>query len=190
VASMADIAASGGYYIASACETIYANYGTITGSIGVISTSANFKKLLERFGVSVTVVKSGRYKDMMSPFKDTNREELKMIQKMIDSDYKKFLRDVALGRSMNQKDIEPYADGRIFNGAQAKKYKLIDQVGTFKDAIEFARKKAKLPVGCPLYEKNETSFSELLRNIPGMFKNQKSIPIKMKYRAGLEYRYM
>jgi len=190
VASMADVAASGGYYIASACDTIYANYGTITGSIGVITVSANFKKLLERFGITVTVVKSGKYKDIMSPYRNSNRDEIRMIQEMIDSDYKKFLKDVARGRSMNQKEIEPYADGRIFNGAQAKKYKLIDSVGTFKDAIEFARKKAKLPEGCPVYEKNETSFGEFLRSIPGMFKNQNKLPVNLNYRTGLEYRYM
>ena len=94
---MADVAASGGYYIASACNVIYANYGTVTGSIGVIAYSPNMKRLFDKLGIKMNVIKSGKYKDIMASHRDLTEEEIKLLQSMIDSSYRKFLRDVALG---------------------------------------------------------------------------------------------
>src|SRR3990172_3473986 len=107
VASLGDVAASGGYYVASACNYIMANFGTITGSIGVIALSPNLKKLFEKLGIGMNVIKSGRYKDILSSFRDMSPEERELIQQMIDSSYRKFLKDVALARNHNESDIAP-----------------------------------------------------------------------------------
>ena len=132
VASMGEIAASGGYYIASACNVIVANHGTITGSIGVIAMSPNLRGLFDKLGISMTVIKSGRYKDILSTFREITPEERQLIQEIIDSSYRKFLKDVARGRQMNESDLEPIADGRVMGGETALKYKLVDALGTYR----------------------------------------------------------
>ena len=100
VASMGDVAASGGYYIASACNYILANHGTITGSIGVIAVSPNLKGLFEKLGIKMNVIKSGQYKDLLASHRDLSSDERHLIQQLIDSSYTKFLKDVSLGRNM------------------------------------------------------------------------------------------
>jgi len=192
VASMGEIAASGGYYIASACNVIYANHGTMTGSIGVIAMSPNMKRLFDRLGITMNVIKSGRYKDIMSSFRDISPQERAMLQDMIDSSYKKFLKDVALGRNMNQSEIAPFADGRIMNGEAALEAKLIDGIGTFEDSIMKARELAKLPEDAPVYDQFKTPFEQVmmtLENISGgLSLFSKGVDYGSHYR--LEYRYM
>lgn len=169
VASMGEIAASGGYYIASACNYIMANHGTITASIGVIAMSPNLRGLFDKIGIHMNVIKSGRYKDILSMHRDITPEERQLVQEMIDSSYGKFLKDVAKGRNMNESDIEPVADGRIMSGETALKNKLIDKLGTFEDAIDEARKMAKLPENSPVYDEGKSSLQQLLFNMGGMF---------------------
>ncbi len=167
VASMGEVAASGGYYVASACSHIVANHGTLTGSIGVIARSPNVKGLLDKLGIRMNIIKSGRYKDALSPYRDSSDEELRFIRNMIESSHKKFIKDVALGRNMNQSEIEPYADGRIINGVQAMEYKLVDAIGTFEDAIDAARSLAKLPENSPVYDEAKTPIQQLIMNMEG-----------------------
>ncbi len=195
IASMGDIAASGGYYIASACTFIMANHGTITGSIGVIAMSPNVRRLFEKLGISMNVIKSGKYKDTLSSYRDISQEERELLQEMIDSSYKKFLKDVALGRSMNQSDIIPYADGRVFNGVSGLKYKLVDGLGTFEDAVAKARENAKLPDDAPLYEDVMHPLQKFLVNFENMVRNISGSPLQLnrslyenQYR--MEYRYL
>ena len=192
---MGDIAASGGYYIASACTFIMANHGTITGSIGVIAMSPNVRRLFEKLGISMNVIKSGKYKDTLSSYRDISQEERELLQEMIDSSYKKFLKDVALGRSMNQSDIIPYADGRVFNGVSGLKYKLVDGLGTFEDAVAKARENAKLPDDAPLYEDVMHPLQKFLVNFENMVRNISGSPLQLnrslyenQYR--MEYRYL
>ncbi len=192
VASMGDIAASGGYYAASACNYIIANHGTITGSIGVIAFSPNLKGLFEKLGIKMNVIKSGNYKDILSSHRDLTKEEFAMLQKMIDSSYRKFLKDIALGRNMNQSEIEPYADGRIMTGEEALNYKLIDELGTFEDAIDKARRLAKLDENSPVYDEVKTPVEQILMSLEGMLKwnniFKEKYPGSGNYR--LEYRYL
>ena len=197
IASMGDIAASGGYYIASACTHIMANHGTITGSIGIIAMSPNVRRLFEKLGISMNVIKSGKYKDTLAAYRDLSGEERELIQEMIDSSYKKFLRDVALGRAMNQSDIEPYADGRVFNGSAALKYKLIDSIGTFEDALAKARESVKppLPEDAPIYEDTVHPFEKILMSIDNLARNMTGNPIKLdrsyyENQYKMEYRYL
>lgn len=189
VASMAEVAASGGYYVASACNYIVANQGTITGSIGVIAASPNLKRLFENFGIRMNVVKSGKHKDIFSTHRDMTREEELILQGLIDSSYSRFIKDIALGRNMNQSEILPYADGRIFDGEQALKIKFVDMVGTFEDSIEKARELAKLPPDSPIYEENRSTIQQLLLSLDSFFSGkifagltQREVPQRLEYR--------
>jgi protease IV len=162
VASMAELAASGGYYVASACNHICANQGTITGSIGVIATAPSLKGLFDRLGIHMNVIKSGKYKDMLSAFRDLAPEERDLIQKLIDSAYHKFVKDVSVGRNMAISDIEPYADGRVMNGELAIACKLIDEIGTYEDALARAKLLAKLPEDAPVYDEVKGPFERFM----------------------------
>jgi len=138
VASMGTVAASGGYYIAVASDRILANPGTLTGSIGVIMQVANFEELLKKIGVQSLVIKSGRYKDLGSPFRPMTEEDRRLMQSVMDDVHKQFIEAVATGRSLDVADVEPLADGRVFTGLQAKDFLLVDDIGDLRDAIRLA----------------------------------------------------
>ncbi len=187
VASVSEVAASGGYYVASACNEIMANHGSITGSIGVIAMSANLQELFKKLGISMTIIKSGKYKDVLSSHRDLLPEEREFLQEMIDSSYQKFLKDIALGRNMNISEIKPYADGRVFTGKTAKEYGLIDNLGTFDDALSRARELGKLPENSPVYEKQRRPWQQILTSLDGMIRNwihdlRYGSEIKLEYR--------
>lgn len=137
-ASMADVAASGGYYIASACDRIYADANTITGSIGVIFSLADMSELFRKIGYRPEVLKSGKFKDIGSPARPLTPEERKLIQDMITDIYETFLKSVAEGRGVDAEKIRPVADGRMFTGRQALKLKLVDGIGGLRDAVKAA----------------------------------------------------
>jgi len=143
IASLGEVAASGGYYIASACSTIIANPGTITGSIGVImGTMYNVQGLLEKLGVKGTVVKAGTYKDIGSPIREMTSEERQILKSMLDDVHRQFIAAVAAGRKMDEAAVQTLADGRIYSGEQAQRFGLVDQLGNFQDAITMAAEKA------------------------------------------------
>ena len=142
VVSMGSIAASGGYYIASAAQKIYANPGTITGSIGVILQFTNFEELLNKIGFRMEIVKSGKFKDVGNPSREMTPEERAYLQTMIDNVHQQFVRDVARGRRMQEEEVREVADGRIFTGEQAKELGLVDELGNLRDAINAAAKLA------------------------------------------------
>jgi len=168
-ASMADVAASGGYYVASACNKIYANAGTITGSIGVIMITPDIQKLLEKFGISVNVIKSGKHKDILSSVRNITPQEKQMIQEMIDSIHQKFLKDIAVGRNMSISDIEPVADGRILTGQAALEHKLIDHIGTFEETILAAKQEVGLPANAAVYRKRVSAIEQILMSMKSGF---------------------
>ncbi len=141
VASMGSVAASGGYYIAAATDRIIANPGTLTGSIGVILEMANFEELLQKVGVESMVIKSGKNKDVGSPFRKMSEEERALLQNVIDDVHAQFMDAVAAGRALDLAAVRALADGRIFTGRQAKAVGLVDDLGTLQDAI---RKTAEL----------------------------------------------
>jgi protease-4 len=138
VASMGNLAASGGYYIAAATDKIVANPGTLTGSIGVIMELANVQGLLEKVGVKSVVIKSGRYKDLASPFRAMSKEDRVLLQRVLDDVHDQFIQAVAAGRALNVEEVRPLADGRIFTGRQARMAKLVDELGDLQDAIKLA----------------------------------------------------
>jgi protease-4 len=138
VVSMGNLAASGGYYISAAADKIFADPGTLTGSIGVIFMHFNVRGLLEAAHVEETTLKTGKYKDTLSPFRplaDTDREE---IQGISDDVYGQFIHAVAEGRGMKDEDVRKIAEGRIYTGKRAKELNLVDELGGLEDAIAAA----------------------------------------------------
>jgi protease-4 len=144
VASMGALAASGGYYIACAAQKIYANPGTITGSIGVIMQFVNVKDLIDKIGLKGMVVKSGAFKDIGSPVREMKPEERELLQGVIDNVHSQFVGAVAEGRKLDRGKVADIADGRIFSGEQAKALGLVDALGNLEDAVAEAGKLAKI----------------------------------------------
>jgi protease-4 len=165
VVSMGSIAASGGYYIASPADMIFANPGTLTGSIGVIMEIPNLEGLMTKIGVRTEVIKSGKHKDMASAFRKMDKEDRDILQGVMDNVHEQFIRAVAEGRKLTVDSIRPIADGRIFTGEQAKEIKLVDELGTLEDAIQKAAELAGIS-GEPevVSKKDKLSFLEMLRS--------------------------
>ncbi len=138
VVSMGTVAASGGYYIASAADGIMADPGTITGSIGVIMSFTNYLDLMEKIGLRPVVIKAGTYKDIGSPTREMTDTEKQMLQQFVDQIRDQFILAVAKGRKKDPKTIRALADGRIFTGETAQKLGLVDRLGNLEDAIQWA----------------------------------------------------
>jgi protease IV len=137
VASLGSVAASGGYYVACVTDRIFANAGTLTGSIGVIVQLANAEELLRKVGVEPTVITSGPFKDSGNPTRPLRPEERQVFQALVDDVYQQFVEAVSQGRQMSLEETRRLADGRIYTGRQAKELRLIDELGTFQDAITY-----------------------------------------------------
>ena len=144
VASFGNISASGGVYIGVASDKIVANPGTITGSIGVIIRGNNLSELLNKIGIKFETVKSGIYKDILSPDKPLSDEGRELLQGLIDESYKQFTEAVAEGRNLLVKDVKKFADGRIFTGTQAKELGLVDKIGDEFVARELASEMVRI----------------------------------------------
>jgi protease IV len=142
--SMGSMAASGGYYISAPAEKIYASPETLTGSLGVIMQGVNYSGLAKKYGVDFVTIKSGPYKDIMSPTRDMTDEERKILQTMINNSYEGFVKVISEGRGIPVEEVKKIADGRIYDGRQAKNLNLIDGFGYFDDVVENLKKDHKL----------------------------------------------
>jgi protease-4 len=138
VVSMGSVAASGGYLIAVAADRILANPGTITGSISAVMHHANIEELMKKIGISSSVIKSGKFKDIGSPTRKMTQEEKSLIQGIVDDIYDQFIQVIAQNRKIPLQNILQLADGKIFSGRQAKKLGLVDDLGGFRDAVMLA----------------------------------------------------
>ncbi|MEH7226424.1 signal peptide peptidase SppA [Bacillus sp. JJ1566] len=134
--SMGAMAASGGYYISAPADKIFATPDTMTGSLGVIMQGINYSGLAEKYGVKFETIKSGPYKDIMSPSREMTEEERNIMQTMVNNAYQGFVDVIAEGRNMSDADVRRIADGRIYDGRQAKDIHLIDELGYFEDTVE------------------------------------------------------
>jgi protease-4 len=139
VAVMMDVAASGGYYVALAADTIVAHPTTVTGSIGVIMLTFNAEGLMQKLGVAANAVKSAERKDMGSPFRTMTPEERAIFQSVIDDLYRQFIAKVIDRRKLPDATARTLGDGRVYTAGQALEHKLVDRVGYMPDAIELAR---------------------------------------------------
>jgi protease-4 len=144
VAVMMDVAASGGYYVALAADTIVAHPTTVTGSIGVIMISLNAEGLMQKLGLSTAAIKSGERKDMGSPFRALTSEERAIFQSVIDDLHRQFVAKVVERRRIPPAVAAALADGRVYTAEQALGHKLVDRVGYVPDALEAARRAAGL----------------------------------------------
>jgi protease-4 len=144
VSSLGAVAASGGYYVATATQRIISNPGTITGSIGVISYFPNLKDLFEKIGFQSVIIKSGRYKDVGNPGREMTQQEKELIQTTIDEAHRQFVADVAQGRKIPEENVREIADGRILMGEMALKLGLVDELGNLEDAVLTAAQMGKI----------------------------------------------
>lgn len=144
VVSMGDVAASGGVYIAMAADYVFVQPGTVTGSIGVLIKTGNFRSLLDKIGIQSDVIKSGKYKDILSFDRAITDDEKQLLQTITDDTYDQFVETVAIRRRLSLEDVKQFADGRILSGRQALKLGLADALGGRYEAIEKARELAQL----------------------------------------------
>ena len=139
IVSMGSLAASGAYYISAPATRIFADPGTVTGSIGVIMEVPNVQGLLGKIGVKTVIIKSGKNKDIASPFRSMTPVERRILQDALDGVHEQFIEAVAAGRKIPVSKVRALADGRIFTGQQAKALHLVDSLGDLPDAIAAAR---------------------------------------------------
>lgn len=144
VVSLSSVAASGGYYIACAGDSILANPGTITGSIGVILSFLTFEGLMDKVGVEMEVIKSGEMKDVGSFSREMTQKEREMLQNALNDVYNQFVMAVSQARNMDIEQVEELADGSIYTGNQALELGLVDKLGGLEDAICLAGQMAGL----------------------------------------------
>lgn len=151
IASFSTVAASGGYYVALGARSIFANEGSITGSIGVIMQLANLERLFQFIKVSPITIKSGKFKDIGSSARAMTPEEKIVLQNLSDNMHMQFKKAVSIERKLPMNIVNSFADGRVFSGQQALEIKLVDFIGTFGDAVDYAEKTAKISKDAELY---------------------------------------
>ncbi|MCK8817108.1 signal peptide peptidase SppA [Natroniella sulfidigena] len=142
VVAMEDVAASGGYYIATAGDKIFANSSTTTGSIGVIMQFKDMRELYDKIGIRNVTFKSGDYKDIGNPDRELTAEEESFLQELVEEIHEQFVGTIVKERNLEKEKVEELADGRIFTGAQAKEVNLVDQLGNFYRAVDELEKMA------------------------------------------------
>jgi protease-4 len=142
VAYMASVAASGGYYVACAADSIVATEGTLTGSIGVIAAFLRTEELYQKIGLEVTVIKSGKYKDVGSPHREMTEAEKSYLGGLLDDVYEQFVRAVSESRDMPLERVSDLAEGRLYTGEEAAELGLVDRIGSYEDAVLMAARMA------------------------------------------------
>jgi protease IV len=147
VISMADVAASGGYYMAMTGDPIVAYPLTMTGSIGVVFGKPNLRGLYDKLGITKDAIERGKHAGIDSDYKPLSPDERKKLQEGIDETYQDFVSKVADARKRKYEEIEPSAQGRVWLGSQAKQHGLVDELGGFDRAIELLKAKANIPAG-------------------------------------------
>ena len=187
VASMGGTAASGGYYVACAADTIMANPGTLTGSIGVIMQFTRMKGLYDKIGLEHQVIKSGEFKDTGSPFRTLTEEEQAVLQATVDDVHTQFVDTIFEARKdhLSRAELAALADGRIFSGQQAFALKLLDRIGNLPEAVELAGELANIE-GQPKIVRKEKKTS-LLEQLLGV--KQPTVLDEMFSLPGVTFRY-
>jgi len=176
IVSMGTVAASGGYYTSSPAKKIFADPGTLTGSIGVIMTLPQYEALAKKVGVEVRTFKAGKFKDMTSPYRSMGASEQAVLQGMLDDTHDQFIGDVAAARNLPYDTIKVYADGRVFTGRQAVKAHLVDSLGGYHDAVKYLRHITGLSDKAKIIERTEKStlfkewlVEEAVKVFPGLY---------------------
>jgi len=147
IASMSDVAASGGYYIAMPAHAIVAQPATLTGSIGVVLVRFVIDGTLDKLGLNMESVKQGKYADLFSPVRPFNPDERKKVLELMQATYDAFVEKAAAGRNTTPERIDAIGQGRVWTGKQAKSLGLVDELGGLDRAIELAKERAKIAAG-------------------------------------------
>lgn len=176
IVSMGTVAASGGYYISSPAKKIFADPGTLTGSIGVIMTLPMYEALAKKVGVEMRTFKAGKYKDLTSPYRSMGAPEQAVLQGMLDDTHDQFISDVAAARNLPYDTIKAYADGRVFTGRQALKAHLVDSLGGYHDALKYLKHITGVSDKAKIIERTEKSalfrewlVEEAVKVFPGLY---------------------
>ncbi len=168
VVTVGDVGASGAYMVSSQADKIFALPGSAIGSIGVITDIPNVSGLLDKVGVKFTVVKAGKYKDAGSPYRALTKEETALIQGSVDQVYDQFIDIVAEGRDMPRSEVESLATGWAWNGSDAMKLGLVDEIGTYRDAMDEAADLGGITGEYETADYSEQEFEELLNSLLGI----------------------
>ncbi|MBE9574689.1 MAG: signal peptide peptidase SppA [Proteobacteria bacterium] len=188
VASLGSVAASGGYYVASAADSVVANPGTLTGSIGVLMEFVRFEELLKKIGVEMQVIKSGKFKDIGSPNRKMTKEEREILTRLIKDIRNQFVTAVSQGRNMPEEKVLELADGRVFSGREAKRLGLVDSLGNFQDAVNVAKRMAhirgKVKLVYPVKKRRSLLWNLLFKDLFDALMNRLDRPSGL-----LEYRW-
>lgn len=184
IASMSDVAASGGYYIAMGCDTIVAQPNTITGSIGIFALAFNATELVNKLGITTDIVSTSPFADILNPTSELSEHERMVIQKYVNDGYETFVSKAAEGRNMSVDAIKQVASGRVWSGTQAKERNLVDVLGGLDDAVQIAVDKAGLEddYRVKYYPETKTLFEQIVKEL-----GQEVSAYRLKKELGLAY---
>ncbi|NLB63970.1 MAG: signal peptide peptidase SppA [Fibrobacter sp.] len=188
VVSFGNVAASGGYYAALPAEMIFANPGTLTGSIGVITQFMHGERLLDKIGVAATTVKSGDLKDAGSPYRAPQEHEIEYFKEVIDDTHEQFVEHVAQWRKIDLDSLRKIADGRVMTGRMAVDYGLIDTLGTMSDAVKWLSDRCGLdevPFTLRTMKAPKPFVKELIEGIEGSLPQNISGNLKILWQSFL-----
>ena len=179
IVSMGNIAASGGYWISMNADRIVAEVNTITGSIGVFGVLFNIQEIANQNGITWDVVKIGKFADLNTTSRPKTEDELVLIQKMVDSIYERFIKNVATARNLAPEKVEEIAQGRVWSGANAQKLGLVDEIGGIETAIKVAAEKAELGNSWKIeeYPKSRSLEQQIFRSLSGMEVDIPTMPL-------------
>jgi len=185
VVSMGSVAASGGYYVACGADSIVANPGTTTGSIGVIAQFVTMKELFDKIGINYETVKSGRFKDTGSFHREMTPRERGYLQSWINDAYEQFVEVVVQERDMSRAEVLTVADGRVFTGKQAMEHGLVDVLGDQYDAAHLAAEMAGIegePTVVEMRRRELSIFDLLLQQAEGILRGNSGQALMYRYR--------
>jgi len=168
IASMSDVAASGGYYMAMGCDTVVAHPNTITGSIGIFSVFFNVEEMVDKIGVDTEIVQTGEFADIFSPTQPMSEAERRILQANIEEGYETFTRKAAEGRNMPVEQLKKVASGRVWSGTEALERDLVDVLGGLDMAVDIAVEKAGLEEGdyrVKYYPEKKTFLEQLMKEL-------------------------
>lgn len=167
IVSIADVGASGAYYISCGADEIMASRASSVGSIGVIMQVANLEELYAKIGIKYQTVKQGKYKDMGSSDRPLTAEELALLDQESKEVYDQFIGDVAKSRKLDEAKVRELATGQVWNGTTAKELGLIDSIGNYRDAVDRAGKLGKISGEPGIVSYDQPSLWEILTNPAG-----------------------
>jgi protease-4 len=183
VAFLSGIAASGGYYIACAADSIVSLEGTLTGSIGVVAAFLHTEELYQKIGLGVTVIKSGKFKDIGSPHRQMTSEEKQYMERLLDNVYSQFLQAVSNGRGMPIAEVTEIAEGRLFTGEEARDHGLVDRLGTYDSAILMAAEMGGIEGEAKIVKKRKRKplFGNFFRHMNATIPLEADSHVTLKY---------